>query len=321
MLVIREEDVKSVLTMETCISALEEVYKALGSGEGVVSPRQNLWVAPPKSIKLAAAALPPLGFMGVTAYTGGYGPKGSGPSTTLLYSSKDGELLAHIQSKHISWYRTGATSAVATKFLGAKNSELIGIIGSGRQARTQLLGLCAVLPKIKRINVYSLTREHREKFATEMTSELGVPVIPSETAESCVRGADVIATVTTSKQPVLKHDWLKNGVHICAIGAHYPDAREIDSDTVTSSKVVVDSREQALLEKGELLIAIKEKRLSQDIIYAELGEIVLRKKPGRVSQEENTLFCSGGLSIEQVGIAIRVYEAAVKKGLGLQVGP
>jgi len=290
--------------MEMSVNAVEDVYKALGSGNGMMTSRQNLWVSPPKSIKLASAVLSRWGFMGITA---------------LLYDSRNGTLLADVQSRFISWYRTGASSAVTTKFLARKDSESISIIGTGRQARTQILSLHAVLPSVRQINVFSPTREHREKFASEMTAELGAKVTASETAEMCVQNADVVVTVTTSKEPVLKHRWLKKGVHICAIGAHYPEAREVDSDTVASSKVVVDSRDQALLEKGELLIPIDEKRVSQDVIYAELGEIVASKKPGRTSEDENTLFCSGGLSIEQIGVAARVYEAVVNKGLGVQI--
>ncbi len=320
LILIREDDVKSILKMEDCIKVVEDAYRTMGLGEAVLTPRENLWIKPPVSIKTSSAALTSWGFMGVHVYPGGYGKKGSGPMTVLLYDSRDGRLLSVIEARFLSWYRTGATSAVATKYLASKDADSVGIFGTGRQARTQLLALQKVL-ELKRVKAYSPTLEHREKFASEMSKEMGVEVKPVEDAKSCLKDVDVIVTATTTKEPVFKGEWLKQneGCHINAIGAHYPDIREVDSGTVKMSKVVVDSREQALKEKGEILIPISEGLVSPQIIYAELGEIVAGRVRGRVEELEKTLFCSGGLAMEEIAVAAKVYEIAASRGIGTQL--
>lgn len=318
MLLLKEEDVKLLLTMEDCIKAVEESYRAFGLGEAVMTPRENLWLAPPVSLKLASAALTSWGYMGTYVYPGGYGRKGSNPFSTILYNSRDGRLLAFIESSFLSWYRTGATSAVATKHLALKDSDTLGIIGTGRQAWTQLRALSKVM-EIKVVKVYSRTLDQREKFASDASRDMGIDVKSVVDAKVAGQNVDIVVTATTSKEPVFHGEWLGEGVHVNAIGAHYPEIREVDTETVKRSKVIVDSREQALKEKGELLIPIQQGLLTSDVIYAELGEVVAGKVKGREEYSENTLFCSGGISVEQIGVAAWVYEAAVKRGLGAQI--
>jgi len=318
MILIKENDVKNILTMEDTIKAVEDAHRAFGEGNAVTSPRKNLWLRPPVSIKTASAALMSWGLMGVNTYPGGYGKRGSMPMTTLLYDSNDGRLVSIIESKFISWYRTGATSAVATKYLASKKADSVGIFGTGRQAQTQLLALQKVL-KLSCVKAYSPTKEHREKFATDMSRQIGIDVRPVEDPQSCLTDVDVVVTITTSKEPVFKGEMLNKGVHINAIGAHYPDSREVDTETVRRSKIFVDSRVQALEEKGELLIPIQQGIISPNTIYAELGEVVAGKINGRVGEEENTLFCSGGLALESIAVAARVYEMALKHGLGTEI--
>ena len=318
MIYIKENDVKNILKMEDAIKAVEDAYRTFGESNAVMTPRENLWLRPRVSIKTASAALMNWGFMGVFTYPGGYGKKGSGPMTTLLYDSNDGHLVSIIESRFISWYRTGATSAVATKYLASERADSVGIFGTGRQAQTQLLALQKVL-KLSYVKAYSPTKEHREKFATEMSRQLGIDVKPVEDAQSCLTDVDIVVTITTSKEPVFEGGMLKKGVHVNAIGAHYPESREVDTETLKRSKIVVDSRVQALKEKGELLIPIRQGIISPSIIYAELGEVVAGKIEGRVGEEENTLFCSGGLALEDIAVAVRVYEMALKHGLGTEI--
>ena len=318
MILIKEDDVKNILTMEDTLIAVEDAHRSLGVGNAVITPRKNLWLKPKVSIKTASAALMPLGFMGTIVYPGGFGKKGSGSMITLLYDSNDGRLLSIIESRLISWFRTGATSAVAAKYLATKNANSIGIFGTGRQAQTQLLALQKTLkPSI--IKVYSPTREHRNKFATEMSKKIGTDIKPVEDPQSCLTDVDVIITITTSKEPVFDGKMLKKGTHVNAIGAHYPDIREVDTDTVKRSKIFVDSRTQALEEKGELLIPISQGIITSNDIYAELGEVIAGKTKGRVDQDEITLFCAGGLALEGIAVAARVYELAKKNGVGVEI--
>ena len=270
MLFIKEEDVKTLLSMDECIRAVEDGYRAMGLGDTAMTPRENLWLSPPASIKTASAALPRWGYMGVHAYPGGYGRKSSTPTTTLLYSSHTGQLLATIESRFLSWYRTGATTAVATKYLAVRDARSAGIFGTGRQARAQLRALHRVLP-LSRVRAYSPTREHRESFASEMSKELGLDITSTDEPRPCVEDAEVVLTITTAKEPVFQGKWLHSGTHVNALGAHYPEIREVDTETVKRSRVIVDSREQALEEKGELLIPIREGIITPEIIRAELG--------------------------------------------------
>lgn len=318
MLVIREDDVRQVLTMETCIEAVQSSYEEVANGSGRNTPRQNLWVDPPKSIKLASGGLTAKGFMGVTSYTGGYGQRGSGPSSTLLYDARSGSLVAFVESRFLGWYRTGATSAVAARVLAPKDSRRVGIIGTGRQARSQLLALSKVLP-LESAVAFSRNRRKREEFAAEMSRELGTDVKAVESAKQCVSCSDVVVTITTSNQPVLERGWLGNGVLVNALGSHHPTASEVDAETVLSSRVIVDSREQALLEKGEILIPIAKGLATPAVIKGELGDVIAGRVEARQSEDERVLFCSGGTALEQVGVAAAVYDEAVKGGLGVEV--
>ncbi|HZW56025.1 MAG TPA: ornithine cyclodeaminase family protein [Nitrososphaerales archaeon] len=319
MLLIREEAVQQILTMDMCIQAVEECYRQLGEGKASNTPRQNLWTTPPRSIKLAAGGLPEIGFMGVSAYSAGFGQKGSGAASTLLYDSNSGKLVAILESKFLGWYRTGGTSAVAAKYLAPTDSEALALIGTGRQARSQLLALRKVLKKLKVVRAFSRSLEHRENYAREMGRETGLDILPAETAKDCVARADVVITITTSREPVLKKEWIKEGSLVSALGGHYPEASEVDVDTVLSSRVIVDSREQALIEKGEILVPIRKGLATDEIIKAELGEVVCGSKRARITVGERVLFCSGGISAEQIAVAARIYLEAIRQGLGQEL--
>ena len=319
MLLIREDDVQKILTMDKCIQAVEESYRQFGKGTGSNLPRQNLWIGQPKSVKLAAAALVDSGIMGISAYSAGFGRKGSGSSSTLLYNTSTGKLVAMVESRFLGWYRTGGTSAVAAKYLAPEDSETLAVIGTGRQAQSQILALKRVLVKLRSVRAFSRTRERRQEFARTMGKETGLEIHASDSAEECVKGADVIVTITTSQEPVLKWNWIRKGALISAMGSHSQDATEIDPETATSSRVIVDSREQALLEKGEILVPIRMGLASKGIIAAELGEIVCGLKKARTTQDENVLFCSGGISLEQVGVAAGVYAEATHQKIGLEL--
>ena len=144
VLFIKEEVVKSLLTMEGCIKASEEGYLAYGQNNAGLTRRINLWLNPSLSLKIGAAYVMSRGYMGTFSYPAGFAKKGTGNSTTILYNATNGKLLAFIESIHLKWFRTGATAAVAAKYLARKNARSVGIIGTGKQAKTQLLGFSTV---------------------------------------------------------------------------------------------------------------------------------------------------------------------------------
>jgi alanine dehydrogenase len=240
---------------------------------------------------------------------------GSFQKVILLFDITSGNIQAVIESDRIGWLVPGAASAVATKYLAKKQAKIMGILGSGRQARSQLFAISFVRD-LELVKVYSPQKNHREKYCEEMRELLGLNVIPVDSPNEAIRGSDIISTTTNSITPIFSGNLIEIGTHINAIGAHYPDRREIDSLCIQRSKVIVDSRDRALREEGELLIPISEGVIEPSHIYAELGEIIAGRKQGRLNEEEITLFLSGAIAIEYVAIGIRAYQEAQKKGIG-----
>jgi alanine dehydrogenase len=183
------------------------------------------------------------------------------------------------------------------------------------QARTQVQAICAVRP-INLVLAYSRNADKRNQFCKEMAASIGIDVRPASSPEEAVREADILVTATTSQEPVFKAEWVSKGTHINAIGANFISRQEIDTETVGKSAcVVVDSREQAMLESGDLARAAE----TGDFYWEdarELGIVVLGDFPGREDAGEITLFESQGIALEDVALAARIYEQAVKTGAG-----
>jgi ornithine cyclodeaminase/alanine dehydrogenase len=233
----------------------------------------------------------------------------------LLTEPKSGELLAVMDGAYLTAVRTGAASGVATKHLARKDADEVGIIGTGVQGKKQVAAVCEVRP-IKKVKAYDVLPDKCKLFCSEVSKELGVKVVQVGSARDAVSGSDIVLTASTSKTPVVEGEWLEEGTHVNAIGSHTPDARELDATAVKRAKLVVDSKEAALKEAGDLIIPISQGLLSQDHIFAELGEVVTGKKPGRENESEITLFKSQGLAIQDISTARRVYDLAIKKGVG-----
>jgi len=213
-------------------------------------------------------------------------------ATIFLLDPQTGTPLAIMDGRLITEMRTAAVSAAATKLLASPDAKVLAILGSGVQARSHVEAL-RLVRQFEKIRVWSPTLEHAKRFA----QEIGATAMP---AEEAVRGADVIATVTNSKTPVLNGDWLKPGCHVNAIGACRPDWRELDGDAMQTNVVFVDSREGAKRESGDVI-------LSGAKIYAELGEALAGKVPARAN--ETTIFKSLGMAVEDIAAAMLVYHS------------
>ena len=327
---------RAIVKMGDYKNAIREAYHQHGLGQAQSIPRENLWVQkksrniepsntighdvpekPAGSLKVLACSLPELDTMGVVSYAAGFGR--SPEMWHLLYSTREGRLTGVIQAHDVAWMKTGAVGALAAELLALrKETYRIGIFGSGRQAWTQVLGLASTV-KIESIKVHSRTEAHRNAFAERIRKEMRLPVIPVATPEETVRDEDIVVTITTAKEPVLSGEWLKPGMHVNAIGAHYPDIREVDDETVRRSRIIVDIMAQALVEKGDLLIPLARGVINKDDLRAELGEVVCGSKPGRLSDSEITLFCSGGTAIEHIAAAHMVLEKARQNGFGVSI--
>ena len=214
--------------------------------------------------------------------------------------------------------RTGAASGVATKYMARQDADTVGIYGTGWQAESQLMAVCAVR-KIRSIKAYSRKRDHREAFARRMESMLRVEVTPAATAEEAARGQAIIITATSAREPVLKGEWVDAGAHINAAGSNFLSKAEIDVETIRrASLVAVDSIEQSKVEAGDLLPAIERGIISWESV-TELGRIVAGRERGRTSAEEITIFKSNGIALEDISTALRVYNLARERGLGSPV--
>ena len=314
VLFINSEDVKSLFDMRDFVEAIEESYKLLGQGEISMLPRINVDSKNTRGfLKLLPTNVSGLNMGGLQVYTSGTDKDVQ--KIIPIFDLQSGGLKAIIEADRLSWMRTGATSAVATKYLARPDAKVVGIFGSGRQVRSQLLAI-SVVRKIEKVKVYSPNSEHRLQYCREMEKLLRVEVVPVDEPKKAVAGSDIISTATMSKIPVFDGNWVENGTHINAIGAHYPDQHEVDETAVMRSKFVVDSRERALKEEGELLIPIRKGIITDQHIYAELADIIAGKVKGRQSAEDITLFTSGGMASECVVAAIRIYEKAIKNRVG-----
>ena len=240
-------------------------------------------------------------------------------ASILLNDPETGKPLALMDGTYLTATRTGAASAVATKYLARKSSSLVGVIGTGGQARAQLRGLFEVLENIEKIKVYDVFPDRAEKFAKEMADEFNVAVESVKHNRECVKDSDVIVLATTSAVPVLDGTWLKPGAHINSIGVVGPEGRELDDQTIKRAKIVVDTKEGALAETGDLIIPLRNGVISERSIHAELHEIVANVKPGRTSETEITCWKAVGVAFEDAAVAKLAYDEAKKKKVGTEV--
>ena len=310
-LLLREKDVTELLDMEMALAAVEEVLRDQAMGEATNRPRTRV-ATPTSQMHFLAAGDKRLGVYGFKAYTASR--KGA-RFLVMLYESETGDLLAMMEADKLGQMRTGAASGVATKYMARTDADTVGIYGTGWQAESQLMAVCAVR-NIKSVKAYSRSKERREAFAEKMTAQLGVEVIGVETPEEAARNQAILITITSGRDPVLKGEWIEKGVHINAAGSNFLSKAEIDVEAVRrASLIAVDSIEQSKLEAGDLLPAIDRGVIGWENII-ELGQVVAGYSKGRTSDDEITLFKSNGIALEDISTALRVYNLAKERSIG-----
>jgi ornithine cyclodeaminase/alanine dehydrogenase-like protein (mu-crystallin family) len=314
-LLLSEHDVRDLLTMPVAIAAVEEVMRRQAAGQAIVHPRHRLELPDKGFLHYMAGADVAAGLVGMKLYTS---VRGALRFLVPLYKSDTGELLALIEADHLGLMRTGAASGVASRYMARKDARTMGVIGTGHQAAGQVEGVAAVR-KLTRVRVYGRDAERRTGFAVEMSKRIGVPVEVAASAEEAVRGADIVVTATTAHRAVVEGAWLAPGTHINAIGANFPQKRELDDAAVGCAKrIVVDCVEQAKMEAGDLIQAFANDASRWNSVH-ELAEIISCKYPGRESAEDITLFKSSGIAIWDVAVAARVVELALARGMGKEI--
>ncbi len=314
VLIVREKQVRELLSMRDTVMVLEDAFHAQSQGLVKNQPRTRLAFANGVLTILAASAPTSevVGFKTYTAFREGM------RYVVMLFSAKNGSLLGIIEADHLGAMRTGGTSAVATKYLARTNARNVGLIGAGQQAVTQLLGVCEVRP-IASVRVYSRRQPERELFCREMSRLLNIEVIPVDDARVAVANADILITATNARDPVFHGEWLKPGCHINAIGSNWTQRREVDLSTLHRSMLIVtDSLEQAYKEAGDFVIPADEELFQWERVH-ELCEIVGDEGPQRETPEEITLYKGLGIGLEDVVTAAHVYSLAVKQGVGEEI--
>lgn len=306
-LILSHADVEELLTMEECIAAMEEALAALARGE-VHNPLRQAIRAPgaPGLLGLMPAwcggGTPYYGLKEVCVFP--ENPKrglDTHVGTVILHSGETGEPLAIMNASAITAIRTAAVSAVATKLLAREDASVLAVLGSGVQAKAHLRAI-PLVRTIKEVRVFSRSGG------------------TAASAEECVRGADIIVTATSSREPVLRREWLSAGAHINAVGSSIAAARELDSATVAASSLFVDRRESTVNESGDYLFALRDGAIrGPEHIRAELGELLIGTAQGRTSNDELTLFKSLGLAIEDLASAAYLYDKACREGRGTWV--
>jgi len=321
VLVLNHAEVEQLLPMSECIAAMEAAFTALARGEAH-QPLRTIFRPP--EVKGVMAMMPtfrqgPSSLFGLKAICVFPGNAAIGKDAhqggVMLFDGATGELLALINASVITAIRTAAVSGLATRLLARPDAGDLAIIGAGVQARPHLLAMNCVRP-LKRVRIASRNFHSAQKLAQEMQPQFPDLIEPVETAEAAVRGADIIVTATTSREPVLQREWISPGTHINAIGTFSPRAREIDTATVAAASLFVDRRESAVNEAGDYLIAAQEGAIGPEHIRADLGEVLTGVLPGRTSPSEITIFKSLGLAIEDLAAAAHVYQKAQAANAG-----
>ncbi len=306
-----EQEVNQLMTVKDVLPAVEEGFREQGLGLAVNRSRTRLKTTN-GSMSIMTASIPGLNAAGFKATGSG------GRVMVYLYSGETGCLEAIIEAGRMGQLRTGAASGVATKYLARPDSSIVGMIGTGTQGRTQIEAVCAVMP-VKKALAYSRDPERRAEFCRRMSEHLGVEFVPAGSPEETAKDADIIITITNTREPVLSGEWIKPGTHINAAGANSLTRRELDDEAVRKADVIVaDSLDQAKLESADLFMAVERGVINWEQV-GELGQVVAGKRPGRENDHQITLFESHGIAIWDVAAGAKALELAKAKGVGTQL--
>ncbi len=315
MLLLNEDEVRQVLDMDLALDAVEQGLRKMALDEAQNIPRARAQTDH-GMLHVMGAAAKSLGVMGAKVYA--TSRKGAANFVVPLFDGKTAELLAVMRADYLGQVRTGAASGVATKYMAREDATEVGLFGTGKQARTQLIAVCKVR-RVRQARVFSPNEERRKRFAAEMSEVCQTDVVPVARPEQVAAEADIVITATTSREPVLQGAWLAQGTHVNAIGSNFLGKAELDTAAVRRcATVVVDSKDQARLEAGDFQQALEDGLLQWSDVR-ELGQVIVGRFPGRKHARDVTLFKSLGIAIEDVAVAARVYARALEAGIGTKV--
>ena len=326
-LLLSEADVENLLDLNDSIEAVESGFLHHGLGRAQSKPRREVRIrgkelphADPRMVRIAQglAFSDQLG-VGILHHILSF-PDGNPPSFRVinyLISGQNGDTLAIVNSRKLLGMRTGAAGAVSAKYLSRRTSKVAGVIGTGQQGRMQLRFLLKVRP-IERAYIYDKIKIYKEKYAEEMSKELGIDVISQENVEQVVDKSDILVTATPSMDPYVKADWIHQGILINIIGADDPPKIELEGSALKKAdKLIIMSEE--CFDAGQLRIPMEQGVLKKDDVYGTLGEIIAGLKPARERDDEIIIYHNPGMTLQDLVIVHRAYQKAMKLGIGKEV--
>ena len=302
-----EEEVRRVVTMDDLIAAMERALAEFSSG-AVVQPVRTVLEAGSRDALFGVMPAylpsgPALGTKLVTVYEAN-AARGlpTHLATIVLLDPATGALRAIMDGRYITEARTAAVSAVSVRHLARADAAILAIVGSGVQARSHLEAIARVR-RLAAVRVWSRTRARVDDFIREMSPRVDVEIVAAPGPQAAVDRADIVALVTAAREPVVRSEWIADGTHVCAVGACRPTQREMDAALVERGRLYVDSRAAALKEAGDIVLAIADGMIDASHIVAELGDVVAGRAPGRTAERDVTIFKSLGLAVEDVAAA------------------
>ncbi len=319
-----EDDVRAVLPPSgypALVDLMESTLRDFSAGRVVQPVRTAVPVGPPgQYLGVMPALVGAGGGLGAKLVSVVPGNAARGLSTHLgivaLFDPATGALVSVMDARYITEVRTAAVSAVSVRYMARPDARRLAIVGTGVQARSHLEALTSV-HRFQEAQAWSPDAPQLAAYASEMSARVGIPVRASASAEAAVRGADVVVLVTSSPRPVVSDAWVRDGAHVISVGACRPDQREMDPALVTRARLVVDSRDAALVESGDVVQGIAEGRFDHLHVAGELGEVAAGRVAGRLDSRQVTVFKSLGLAVEDVATAAVVHEGAAQRGLGV----
>ncbi|WP_186394883.1 ornithine cyclodeaminase family protein [Stappia sp. TSB10GB4] len=320
-LLLKKDEVRRLISTKDVIDAVEEAYRALNSGLVEQPGYTGIHLPPHGEIDFKIGYHKAGELISMKASSGGftenpalYGvPNGMG--TILLFDARSCALICIMDGSLITGLRTGAAGAVSVKLLARKDARRLASIGTGNQARMQIRAISEIM-KIEAVHAANRSPDALAAFKADIEREFGIPVMPEQSARDAVEKADILITTTRGSGPVVEADWVRPGTHIIAIGTDQRGKQELDPEIFRDAKVVVDSLSQCV-EKGETWHPLNRGIIARSDIHAEIGEILLGRKPGRESDAEVTIFDSTGMAIQDNTTAAAIYRNALAGNLGM----
>ena len=325
-LLLTRNDIRNLLTVHDVVDAVEDAFRQKGLKRVQMPPKVYIFFEKVGGdFRVMPAYIEKLNMASVKIVNSHpKNPSEKGLPTVMavieLIDPDTGFPLAIMDGTYITAMRTMAASIVAIKYLAKKDFSVIGLVGAGVQGQTQAKSILEYFNgQIEKFKIYDIISEKAERLCRELSEKFSnVSIEAVDSARKAVENSDIVITLTPSRKPYVKYDWVSSGTHFNCMGADAPGKQEVDPKILLNAKIIVDDREQAI-HSGEINVPISKGILKPDDIYAELGEIIAGLKPGRENDEELTVFVSTGLAIQDTATAYIAYKKAIEQNIGRKI--